>query len=166
MQLPRIVALLVLSCIAGSAGAKGLAVGEPAPTIEATLLDGSRFSLADMRGKVVVVNVWATWCGPCRAEMPALEAFYQAHRDQGLVVLAISADDRSDIDQVRAAMHDFTYPAAMAQDSKISGYGRLWRVPLTFVIDRDGVLRRDGFKAAPTIDAAALDQDVLPLLRP
>jgi len=166
MQLPRIVALLVLSCIAGSAGAKGLAVGEPAPTIEATLLDGSRFSLADMRGKVVVVNVWATWCGPCRAEMPALEAFYQAHRDQGLVVLAISADDRSDIDQVRAVMHDFTYSAAMAQDSKISGYGRLWRVPLTFVIDRDGVLRRDGFKAAPTIDAAALDQDVLPLLQP
>ena len=166
MQLPRIVALLVLSCIAGSAGAKGLAVGEPAPTIEATLLDGSRFSLADMRGKVVVVNVWATWCGPCRAEMPALEAFYQAHRDQGLVVLAISADDRSDIDKVRAVMRDFTYPAAMARDSKIGGYGRLWRVPLTFVIDRDGVLRRDGFKSAPTIDASVLHQDVLPLLTP
>ena len=166
MPLPRIAALLLLCCLAGGAGAKGLAVGEPAPSIDATLLDGSHFSLSDMRGKVVVVNIWATWCGPCRAEMPALEAFYKAHRNQGLVVLAISADDRSDIDEVRAVMRDFTYPAAMARDSKIGGYGRLWRVPLTFVIDRDGVLRRDGFKSAPTIDASVLDQDVLPLLAP
>lgn len=166
MQPSRIAAVLLLSCTSACVDAKGLAVGEPAPPIEATLLDGSHFSLADMRGKVVVVNVWATWCGPCRAEMPALEAFYQAHRNQGLVVLAISADDRSDIDAVRAVMHDFSYPAAMARDSKIEGYGRLWRVPLTFVIDRNGALRRDGFKAAPTIDAAALDQDVLPLLQP
>ena len=113
---------------------------------------------------MVVINIWATWCGPCRAEMPALQAFYQAHRDDGLMVLAISLDDRADLDKVRAVMRDFSYPAAMADDAKIDGYGRLWRVPLTFVIDRAGVLRRDGFKATPTIDAAVLDHDVLPLL--
>jgi thiol-disulfide isomerase/thioredoxin len=165
MRFQVLALLLPLSCAFGTACAKNLAVGQPAPPIEATLLDGSHFSLADARGKVVVLNVWATWCGPCRAEMPALETFYQAHRNDGLVVLAISADDRSDIDKVRAVMHDFTYPAAMVRDAKIGGYGRLWRVPLTFVIDRNGILRRDGFNATPTIDAAVLDKDVLPLLQ-
>ena len=165
MRFTRLALLLLLPGMAGQAWAKGLEVGAPAPSIEATLLDGSRFSLAQARGKVVVVNVWATWCGPCRAEMPALDTFYKAHRDEGLVVLAISADDPGDIAQVRTVMRDFSYPAAMADDAKIAGYGRLWRVPLTFVIDRDGILRRDGFKAAPTIDAAVLEKDVLPWLQ-
>jgi thiol-disulfide isomerase/thioredoxin len=160
--------LLLLACAALSfptAWAKGLAVGAPAPSIETTLLDGSHFSLAAQRGKVVVVNVWATWCGPCRAEMPALDAFYRAHRDQGLVVVGISADDRADAGKVRTAMRDVSYPAAMLDDTRMSGYGRLWRMPLTFVVDRNGVLQRDGFKAAPTIDAASLDLQVLPLLQ-
>jgi cytochrome c biogenesis protein CcmG, thiol:disulfide interchange protein DsbE len=165
MRLSTLALLLLLPCAFGDARARGLAVGQPAPPIDATLLDGSHFSLADARGKVVVLNVWATWCGPCRTEMPALEAFYRAHRNDGLVVIAISADDRSDVDKVRAVMRDFSYPAAMARDAKIGGYGRLWRVPLTFVIDRDGILRRDGFNATPTIDAAVLDKDVLPLLQ-
>ena len=164
MRFARLALFLLLPCVLGQARAKGVEVGAPAPSIQATLLDGSHFSLAAQRGKVVLVNVWATWCGPCRAEMPALEAFYKAHRDDGLVVLAISADDPGDIAKVRTVMRDFSYPAALAHDTQFAGYGRLWRVPLTFVIDRDGVLRRDGFKAAPTIDAGVLDKDVLPLL--
>jgi cytochrome c biogenesis protein CcmG, thiol:disulfide interchange protein DsbE len=165
MRLPMLALPLLLACASGSAAAKGLVVGQPAPSVEATLLDGHHFSLADARGKVVVLNVWATWCGPCRQEMPALEAFNAAHAKDGLVVLAISADDPADVDKVRAVMRDFSYPAAMADATTFPGYGRLWRVPLTFVIDRDGILRRDGFKAAPTIDAAVLDHDALPWLQ-
>jgi hypothetical protein len=62
-------------------------------------------------------------------------------------------------------MRDFSYPAALLESTKAKGYGRIWRVPLTFVIDRLGVLRRDGFAATPTIGAAGHDREVLPLLQ-
>ena len=63
------------------------------------------------------------------------------------------------------AMQGMSYPAALLENTQAKGYGRIWRVPLTFVVDRRGTLRRDGFAAAPILDAAALDHDVLPLLR-
>ncbi len=156
---------LICCCCIQTAWSKGLAVGKPAPAITATLLDGSTFDLAALSGKVVVVNFWATWCAPCRAEMPALDAFQRAHKSEGLVVIAISLDTHDDLPKVRVVMHDFSYPGALIENANIKGYGRIWRVPLTFAIDRHGVLRRDGFAATPTIDAAALDRDVLPLLR-
>lgn len=144
---------------------KGVETGKPAPELSATLIDGKTFDLAQQRGKVVVVHFWATWCGPCRVEMPILDAFQRAHKSDGLVVVAISLDTQDDLDKVKAMMRDFSFPAALIENTNAKGYGRIWRVPLTFVIDRDGVLRRDGFKAAPSIDATVLDHDVLPLLR-
>ena len=129
------------------------------------MLDGSHFVLAEQRGKVVLVNFWATWCVPCRAEMPAIDAFYKAHRDQGLVVVAISLDDPADLAQVKLAMSRLSFPTALISQTQAKGYGRLWRMPLTFVVDREGILRRNAWKAAPKIDAASLDAEVLPLLR-
>ncbi len=160
----RALVLLFLCCCIPAAWSKGAEVGKPAPAITATLLDGSSFDLAALTGKVVIVHFWATWCAPCRVEMPAFEAFYRAHKSEGLAVVAISLDTRDDLAQVKAVMRDFSYPAALLENAKATGYGRIWRVPLTFVIDRHGMLRRDGFAATPTIDAAVLDRDVLPLL--
>jgi len=157
--------LFLLVFFSGSVAAKAPQAGQPAPAIEATLLDGSRFVLAEQRGKVVLVNFWATWCLPCRAEMPAIDAFYRAHREEGLVVVAISMDEPADLALVRDAMKGYAFPTALISRTQAKGYGRLWRMPLTFVVDRDGILRRNAWKAAPKIDAASLDTEVLPLLR-
>jgi thiol-disulfide isomerase/thioredoxin len=160
----RLTLLLVLCCLAASAWGKGPEAGQAAPTLETVTLDGAKFSTADQAGKVVIVNFWATWCEPCRTEMPLLDAFYKQHRNEGVEVIAVSLDDPEDLAKVKSVMAAFSFPGAMLTQTKAKGYGRLWRLPLTFVIDRQGILRRNAWKAAPTIDAAALDAEVLPLL--
>lgn len=139
-------------------------VGKPAPPLQAKLLNGKSLSLASEAGKVVIINFWATWCAPCRTEMPTLNAYYNKHRNQGLVVLGISIDKKRNEAEVIKVMRQFNYPAALASDSNYNGYGRIWRVPLTFIVDRNGILRRDGWKGAPGIDRALLEHVVTPLL--
>jgi peroxiredoxin len=139
--------------------------GQPAPALELKLLDGNPVRLADAAGKVVLVNYWATWCEPCRAEMPAMDAYYRRHRDQGLIILAVSMDKPSDEAKVREVMKNFTFPAALAKDVSATGYGRIWRIPITFVIDRRGVVRKDAWTVDTGIDEASLEMVVTPLLR-
>jgi cytochrome c biogenesis protein CcmG, thiol:disulfide interchange protein DsbE len=138
--------------------------GKPAPALEAKLLDGSDFSLAAQKGKVVLVNFWATWCAPCRAEMPALDAYYRKHRDEGFVVLAVSMDDLKDEAKVRQVMKPFAFEAALGPRSDIKGYERIWRMPLTFVVDRSGTLRKVDWYGDPGLDEASLEKAVTPLL--
>jgi thiol-disulfide isomerase/thioredoxin len=139
--------------------------GQPAPALELKLLDGNPFELAGAVGKVVLVNYWATWCEPCRAEMPAIDAYYRKHRDEGLFIVAISMDKPSDEGKVRDVMKSFAFPAALVKDVSAKGYGRIWRVPMTFVIDRNGVVRKDGWFVDHGIDEPSLDALVTPLLR-
>ena len=139
--------------------------GKTAPAAEAKLLDGGSFRLADAKGQVVVLNFWATWCVPCRAEMPAIESYFRKHRDAGLKVIAISMDDPKDEAKVREVMHAFSFSAGLARDASVKGYGRIWRIPLTFVIDRRGILRRDGWYGDAGLDLQLLEKTVTPLLR-
>jgi thiol-disulfide isomerase/thioredoxin len=161
----RIVLLLSLLLFNAALLAKGPEVGKAAPAYQAQLLDGSRLSDADQRGNVVILNFWASWCAPCRAEMPALEAYYQKHRTEGLKLVAVSMDDPEDEAKVRQVMSTFSFPAAMGRDANFKGYGRIWRIPLTFVIDRDGILRKDGWYGDTGIDLPMLEKTVTPLLR-
>jgi thiol-disulfide isomerase/thioredoxin len=153
--------LAVLFPVAGAAAA----TLRPAPPLSATLLDGSRFETTGTRGKVVIINFWATWCAPCRAEMPALDAFYRQNRDRGLEVIAISIDEPRDAGKVRDVARSYAFPVALAADSRYQGYGRIWRVPMTFVIDRDGQLRSDLTAGVAQVDAQFLDSRVAPLLQ-
>jgi cytochrome c biogenesis protein CcmG/thiol:disulfide interchange protein DsbE len=156
----------VIACLFALAGpAFAIAEGAPAPAIEGRLLDGTGFSLAAHAGKVVMFNFWATWCAPCREEMPALDAYYRRHHGEGFELIAISMDSPKDEAKARAMMQYFAFPAALARETNVKGYGRIWRLPLTFVIDRRGILRKDGWSGDPLLDAAILEETITPLLR-
>ena len=85
--------MIYVFCIGCASGIKkGTLVGQAAPDFTLKDLNGNRVSLSDFKGKVVVLNFWATWCGPCRVEIPHIDALYQKYKDQGLVVLGINAE--------------------------------------------------------------------------
>jgi cytochrome c biogenesis protein CcmG, thiol:disulfide interchange protein DsbE len=141
------------------------AVDQPAPRLIVPQLDGHPFDLAKLRGKVVLVNVWATWCSPCRGEMPTLNAFYRRYRSHGLVLLGLSIDEASDAAQVQQVMRQFSYPAALASAAKVNGFGDPVAVPITYVIDAQGVIRAQLQAEGPSgVSKQALEEAVLPLL--
>lgn len=118
-------------------------VGKPAPTYEATTLDGAKTSLGALRGKVVLLNVWATWCVPCREEVPYLESLYQKQSARGLEIVGVSVDARGSESAIGDFRRDFkmTYPIWLDPDQNVQALYRALGVPASYLIDRDGVLR-------------------------
>jgi cytochrome c biogenesis protein CcmG, thiol:disulfide interchange protein DsbE len=138
-------------------------VGEPAPALIVPRLDGAVFDLAALRGKVVIINFWATWCSPCRAEMPQLDAFYRRYRARGLELLGVSVDDAQDRDAVVRVMKSFNYPAALAAAAKVNDFGAPIAVPMTWIIDAKGIVRAR-LVTGNAATMQSLEQAVLPLL--
>jgi peroxiredoxin len=104
-----------------------------------TDLQGKNWTLKDLRGKVVLVNFWATWCPPCRKEMPDLDALYQKFQGQGLVVLAISDEDAGKV-RPFVAERNISYPILLDPGRKVNGLFSVEGMPKSFVYDRDGKL--------------------------
>lgn len=146
--------------------ANDLVVGGPAPPITLNTLDGKPVALAELRGKVVILTFWATWCGPCREELPLLSRYARAHARDGLVVLGFSLDGADDIRQVRAVADTLSFQVGLLGDPHVPGYGRIWHLPVSFVVDRGGLLIDNGWKDKdPVWTQARLDRIVTPLLQ-
>jgi len=142
----------------------GLELGQAAPNIEGSLIDGKPFSLNNSKGKVVLVNFWASWCEPCREEMPAIEAYLKKNKSKGFEVLAITVDKPADMEQAKQIMKNYPFLYAEKNQMNYSGYGRIWRIPSSFIIDKQGILRKNGMTGDPKVDATVLEEIVTPLL--
>jgi cytochrome c biogenesis protein CcmG/thiol:disulfide interchange protein DsbE len=143
----------------------GTEVGQPAPSLVVQELNGQTFDLGTVRGKVVIVSFWATWCPPCRKEMPVLDALYRRYHGQGLEMIGLSADrphDRSDVTKV---MQSFSYPAAMLDDAKVNDFGAPSALPMTIVIDGHGIIRAQLTPDQTAVTEKSLSAAVLPLLQ-
>ena len=124
----------------GTAAVGGEA-GNQAPDFQLKDLQGKPVSLGELRGKVVLVNFWATWCPPCREEMPSMEALHRQFKDQGLVLLAINVEE----DGVEAVTEflkgkDYTFPILFDPEAEVQSSYQVYRFPETFVIDRNGTI--------------------------
>jgi peroxiredoxin len=115
--------------------------GKPAPDFELTALDGKKVKLSDLRGKAVLVNFWATWCGPCKIEMPWLVDLQQRYSAKGLVVLGISVDEGS-TDKIAAYAKEMgvNYTVLRTTDAVSDSYGGIDGLPTTFYVNRNGVI--------------------------
>ena len=140
--------LATLGCAKGETPQAAVAsdrveVGQPAPSYASTAMNGDSVSLAGLRGKVVLLNVWATWCGPCRQEIPELRAIHSAYKDRGLELIGVSVDADGSDDAIRDFTRDFKMDYAIWRDPNegVNATFRMSGVPATFLIDRQGVLR-------------------------
>jgi cytochrome c biogenesis protein CcmG, thiol:disulfide interchange protein DsbE len=127
-------------CFAAPPAARPL-VNAQAPEIARAGLNGKRVDLKSQRGKVVLLNFWATWCAPCLIEMPVFSAWQQQYGAQGLQVIGISMDDEAGSVRKTVAKYKVTYPIAMGDAKLGEQYGGVMGLPLSYLIDRKGVVR-------------------------
>jgi cytochrome c biogenesis protein CcmG/thiol:disulfide interchange protein DsbE len=154
----------IVLCAFATFGAPATAALPQEPALTAATLDSKTFSLAGSRGHVVLVHFWATWCAPCREEMPVLDAFYKRYRDRGVEVIGISVDRGRDIAQVREVMRAFSFPAALVRDAKPNDFGTQNELPVTFVIDAQGRVHDELRPDTTPLTDANLTRIIVPLL--
>ena len=138
--------------------------GFAAPEVDLERLDGDRVRLSDLRGRVVVLNVWASWCSPCRAEMPALQALNEQRLGQGVVVLGLNSTVQDSEQAARdfAAEYDLSFPIALDRDGEATRLYQVRALPSTFFIDRQGIIRR--VVVGGPLNPSVLETTVLDLL--
>lgn len=135
--------------------------GKPAPTFTSPSLAGSEIALADYAGDVIVVNFWATWCPPCKAEMPGINAFYEAYQDEGLVVLAVNAKENEATVRPFIEASGFSFPVLLDPAGSVVNQYQVRSFPTTIVVDRDGVVQ---YIHTGMISPEELEAVVAPLL--
>jgi thiol-disulfide isomerase/thioredoxin len=134
-------------------------IGRTAPPFTVTTFDGRKFSLTDLAGKVVVLNFWATWCAPCRVELPMLDSYLRRRPDDDLKLFAVTTEGSVPNAKLKPLAAALSFPLA----TSISGhaYGPLDGVPTNYVIDRGGIVR---YAKSGAFTEDAFDEVVRPLL--
>ncbi len=130
-------------------------------SLEIALLDGTSVNLADYRGHVVLLNFWATWCPPCRAEMPELNAYYQEHRNEGFVLIAINAGESAETVRSFIAANGFSFGVGLDLDGALSDELGITGLPVSIVYDSTGQVQ---YRHSGLITREVLDARVTPLL--
>ena len=165
---PRIVRLLLLMLpllvACGSNAPASPALGQPAPDITLPTLAGPTVRLADLKGRVVIVNFWATWCPPCENETPRLVGWYAQHRADGLEVLGVDklVQDSRDAVAEFVAKYNVPYAVPVDQTGDVSRQWQALQLPRSYVIDRQGVVR---YVRLGELTQRDFDTQVLPLLQ-
>jgi peroxiredoxin len=129
---------------------------EPAPDFQVTTLDGDTLRLSDFDDQVVLVNFWATWCAPCRLEMPGFQDVWEDYADRGVTILGLSVD-RGDRSQVRRWIRDrdITYPIAFPTGATVRAFGGANVLPTSILVRKGRIVHRvEGFYAEPALRAA------------
>ena len=145
---------------AAPALARPAKVGQPAPDFTVVTFDKKKVKLSDLRGKVVVLNYWATWCGPCKAEMPMMDAYRRRFGKHGLDIYAVTTEDSVPPRQLKELASVLSFPLASRLGG--GGYGVLGAVPTNYVIDRRGVVRH---AQAGSFSEAEFRELIIPLLQ-
>jgi thiol-disulfide isomerase/thioredoxin len=152
-------AFIAATAVAAPTLAKPPVVGKPAPDFSAVMLDGKRLTLADFKGQVLIVNFWATWCAPCKTELPLLDTYLKIQRRHGLSVIAVTTEDSVPISQLKPLAAALTIPLVRSFHGP---YAALEAYPTNYVIDRAGVVR---YAQAGAFDLDELNRVLIPLLR-
>ena len=114
-----------------------------APDFTLDTLQGENVTLSDLRGKIVLINLWATWCPPCRAEMPALENAYKQYKDSEVIILGLNVTNQDSEKDIPPFVNEFglTFPILLDRDGSVSALYQLKGLPTTFFVNRAGIIR-------------------------
>jgi peroxiredoxin len=161
-KLVWVVGLALAACLAGTVSA--LETGGPAPDFRLADLTGKQVALSDYKGKVVVLDFWASWCGPCREELPVLERLNKSYAGQGLVVLGVNIDNQASAAKDFLKKLPVTFPVVHDAEKQVAKQFAPPTMPSSYIIDRSGKLRHvhAGYKAS---DAAKIETEIKELLK-
>jgi cytochrome c biogenesis protein CcmG/thiol:disulfide interchange protein DsbE len=133
-------------------------VGKPAPDFQVTTYEGTKVKLSDLKGQVILLNFWATWCGPCKQELPLLDVFFRARQEFGLKMFAVATEDSLTPYQLAPVQKVVGFP--MVKRFK-GDYGRIKALPTNIIIDRAGIVR---YAKAAMFTIDSINQELIPLL--
>ncbi|MFQ5589451.1 MAG: redoxin domain-containing protein, partial [Nitrospiria bacterium] len=137
-------ALLIFCFLTGMAKKPPL-VGGPAPHFQLNTLNGPSAKISDYQGKVVLLTFWATWCKPCRKEMPEIQASYEALKDQGFVVLAVNFGEKGPVARELVKTMGLTFPVLLDEDVAVAERHQVVSLPVSFFIDPSGIIKKQVF---------------------